>query len=104
MNIYDLDGIDHIPSTAHEVRQLFEKKEAQKKIAEAEKQAQQALEEKRHKESLAFSKKNVKLMDENNKICRQSLQKSIIANRIAYVSAIIALFSLGVAIYALLTK
>ena len=104
MNLYDLDGIDHMPSTAREVGQLFEKKEAQKRKAEAEKKAQQALEEKRHKESLALTAKNVNLMDENNKICRQSLQKSIIANRIAYVSAIIALFSLGVAIYALLTK
>ena len=27
MNLYDLDGIDHMPSTAREVGQLFEKKE-----------------------------------------------------------------------------
>ena len=98
MNIYDLDGIDHMPSTAHEVRQLFEKKEAQKRKAKAEKKAQQALEEKRHKESLALTEKNVKLMDENNKICHQSLRKSIIANWIAGISAIIALISLFVAL------
>lgn len=98
MNIYDLDGIDHMPSTAHEVRQLFEKKEAQKRKAEAEKKDQQALEEKRHKESLALTEKNVKLMDENNKICRQSLRKSIIANWIAGISAFIALISLFVAL------
>ena len=104
MNLYDLDGIDHIPGTAREVQQLFDKKEAQKKIAEAEKKAQQALEEKRHKESLAFSEKNVKLTDENNKMARQSLRKSIIANWIACFSAFIAFLSLCVAIYALLTK
>ena len=98
MNIYDLDGIDHKPSTAYEVRQLFDKKEAQRKRVEAEKEAQQALEEKRHKESLALTEKNVKLMDENNKICRQSLRKSIIANWIAGISAFIALISLFVAL------
>lgn len=104
MNLYDLDGIDHIPGTAREVQQLFDKKEAQRKRAGAEKKAQQALEEKRHKESLALTQENVKLMDENNKMARQSLRKSIIANWIACFSAFIAVCSLGVAIYALLTK
>lgn len=104
MNIYDLDGIDHMPNTAREVQQLFEKKEAQKRRAEAEKKAQQALDEQRYKESLALTEKNVKLMEENNKICCQSLQKSIIANWIAGIAAFIAFCSLCVAIYALVTK
>ena len=94
MNIYNSD---EKAITARAVQELYEQKEAEKK-------AKQALEEKRHKESLALTEKNVKLMDENNKICRQSLRKSIIANRIAYFSAFIAICSLGVAIYALLTK
>lgn len=94
MNFYNSDDK---AITARAVRELCEQKEAEKK-------AIQALEEKRHKESLALTEKNVKLMDENNKICRQSLRKSIIANRIAYFSAFIAFLSLCVAIYAILKK
>lgn len=94
----------HTPNSAHEVSRMFNEREAQQKQITEEKRAKQALDEKRHKESLALTEKNVKLMDENNKICRQSLRKAIIANRVAYFSAFIGLISLGVAIYALVIK
>ncbi|MBP5288093.1 MAG: hypothetical protein J6Z08_09375 [Elusimicrobiales bacterium] len=94
----------HAPNSALEVSRMSDEQEAKQKQIMEENKAKQVLDEKRYKESLALTEKNVKLMEENNKICCQSLQKSIIANRIAYFSAFIALFSLGVAIYALVTK
>jgi hypothetical protein len=94
----------HAPNSALEAIRMFDEQEAKQKQVMEEKKAQQAREEKRYKESLALTEKNVKLMEENNKICCQSLQKSIIANWIAGIAAFIAFCSLCVAIYALVTK
>lgn len=87
----------HSPNSALEASRMFDEQKAKQKQMLEEKQNRERIEEKRHKESLALTEKNVKLMDENNKICNKSLRNS-------YISIAIALLSLGVAIYALVTK
>lgn len=64
-----------------------------------EKLYRERIEEKRHHETTSLTAKNVNLMEENNKICRQSLHKSTVANRIAFISMIIAFCALLVAIF-----
>jgi hypothetical protein len=94
----------HTPNSALEVSRVFSEQEAKQEQVLEEKHAQQALDAKWHHESVSLTAKNVNLMEENNKICRQSLRKATIANWIAGISALIAFCSLFVAIYALVTK
>ena len=84
----------HTPNSALEASRMFAEQKAKQKQMLEEKQAKQALEEKRHHETTSLTAKNVNLMEENNKICNKSLRNS-------YISIAIALCSLAVAIYAL---
>ena len=81
----------HTPNSSLEASRMFAEQEAKQKQMLEEKRAKQAIEEKRHNESLSMTEKNVKLMEENNKICRKALWT-------AYISAFIALISLFVAL------
>ena len=50
------------------------------------------------KKSTQLAEKNTKIAEENNEICKSALSKSIIANRLSFISIVIAIVSLVFAI------
>lgn len=46
------------------------------------------------KKNTQLAEKNTKIAEENNEICKSALSKSIIANRLSFISIVIAIVSL----------